>query len=836
MFCGLFSVSLHLAFRKMYRICIFLICIQLQVSLHAQDNNAGTKKIAGTITGNLIDGSSGKALAFASIQLKHIADSNLIFSLVVDKNGSFEFKKLPLGYYRLTIRSMGFNTTTIDSILLYKEKVEINLGDILCQYASSSLNEVIVYSEKPLIENKEGKVIFNVSESPLSNGSNASDMLKTLPLMNVNSDGTLLLRGKEPLILMDKKPINLSGQQLADLLESLPANVVEKVEIMTNPPPEYATYPGGVINIITKKGRVGIYERISVNSGTRGEAGISGNFNYRSSQLNLTSSVGVGQATSRGSSYSRRQNIYKDSINYFFTNSSFLNKNSFPNARVQLDYDFSKKSNASFVYQGNLNYFNNNSAIFTSNRDSIQNIYKASNRSNEYDGNGYSHGFSGSWQWKGKNPVEKIQVFSGYNFSKNNNDRDFYQQFLYGNFIPTGLDSTQVQITDNFVNSFYVFGNYNRPLNDTGTTFLTMGGSYTANSFHNILSTSYLRKSDSVFISNQLLSNNFYFRQSIFTARLALVFSLPRQWRIIAGAQTENTVSEFEFIKGNSANANNKYWRLLPNITLSKIFSKKLSMSWVFRETIRRPGIQELNPNIDYSDPFNIRFGNPTILPALTDNLEYNVSIVTKKISVNAHLGYNRVNNVFTSLRTLIDSGKTQTTYQNISDQEEFQGSFWTGITVTKKFRLNISGGYTYNKFGDREKLLYRYIDGGSFYATLNYTYSPDHLTVIEANNRYSSYANPQGRARSNINMSISIQRKFFEKRMVVAFAAIDPFGLHVYNGFTYGPNFNIESHSESNTQNFRVSLSYQISRTMIKSKLDAKQKQDALDKVSNKK
>jgi hypothetical protein len=106
---------------------------------------------------------------------------------------------------------------------------------------------------------------------------------------------------------------------------------------------------------------------------------------------------------------------------------------------------------------------------------------------------------------------------------------------------------------------------------------------------------------------------------------------------------------------------------------------------------------------------------------------------------------------------------------------------------------------------------------------------------VIEASNRYSSYANPQGKSRSNINMSISIQRKFLQKRLVVALAAIDPFGLQVYNGYTYGTNFNIESHSESNTQNFRISVSYQISKTMIKSKLDAKQKQEALDKLSKK-
>ena len=818
----------------MYKFFVFVFIIVIQYPLQAQVNNK-PKVLMGSVIGNVLDSKSGKALALASIRLVGMSDSSKTYSLVSDKNGSFDFEKTGFGYYRLTIGVIGFAKTSIDSIHVYIDRFDINIGDIKLNEAASSLNEVIVYAEKPLIENKDGKVIYNVAESPLSNGSNATDMLKNLPLMSANPDGTLMLRGKEPLILMDEKPVNLTGQQLSDLLESLPANVVEKVEIMTTPPPEYATYPGGVINIITKKGRVGFYERISVSGGTKGEAAVSGSFNYRSSKLNISSSLGTGTGESRGNSYSHRQNIYADSINYFYSEASFRNRNQHPNARLQTDYEFNKRNSASFVYQGNLNFFNNSSNTLYTNRDSLRNVYRASSRSNQYEGNGYSHSFSASYQWKGKKPVEKLQIYSGLSFSKNNNDRDFYQQFLQSNFLPSGLDSTQIQLTDNFIHSFYFNTNYNKPLNDTGTIYITTGTSFSSNTYHNILSTSFLRKIDRIFIGNDLLSNNFYFHQAIFTARAAIVVGLPFQWRLIAGAQTEYTMSDFQFIKGNAPDANNAYWRLLPNITLRKEFSRELNVSWVFRETIRRPGITELNPSIDYSDPYNIRFGNPYIQPALTDNYDFNISYIQKKFNVNANLGYNRVKNVFSSIRTLVDSGKTQITYQNISDQEELQSSIWTGITVTRKFKVNISAGYNYNIYSEKVKLLYRYINGGTFYTTFNYSYAPDNLTVIEANNRYTSYANPQGRGRSNINMSISVQRKFLNKRLQIGLSAIDPFGLQQYNGFTYGPNFNIESHSESNTQNFRISISYQLSKVMVKSNLNDKQRKDALDKLIQK-
>ncbi len=801
----------------------------------AQSQDAKLRnKVVGSLIGNVVDNGSGKPVPAATVSLFRIDMAAEAVSQLSDKNGGFDFEKLAPGYYRLQVDMVGFAKMRIDSIHIYTERTDINLGDIKLNSTTAALNDVVVYSEKPLVENKDGKVIYNVAESALSNGSNASEMLRNLPLMSANPDGTLMLRGKEPLILMDEKPVNLNGQQLTDLLESLPANVVEKVEVMQNPPPEYATYPGGVINIITRKGRIGIYQRISVSGGTRGEAAVSGNFNYRSSKLNISSSAGYGVGESIGNSWSHRQNIYRDSTNYFYSESRYNNFSRHPNARFQADYDFTKKSTLSFVYQGNLNFFNNESNVLYNNRDSALNVYKASSRANAYDGTGYSHGFSSSYQWKGKNPVEKLQVYSGISFSKNLNDRDFYQQYLQTDFLPTGLDSTQLQITDNYITSFYVNLNYNKPLNDTGTIYLSTGSSYASNSYHNILNTSFLRKTDRIFVGNDLLSNNFYFRQGIYAVRAALVISLSEQVKLILGAQAEHTQTDFQFIKGNAPDANNAYWRLLPNFTLRKEFDKQFNMSFVFRETIRRPGITELNPSIDYSDPYNIRFGNPYIQPSLTDNYDLNFSYAERNFNINANLGYNRVKNVFNSIRTLADSGKTQTTYQNISDQEEYQASIWSGITLAKKLRINVSGGYNYNKYSDREKQLYRYVDGGTIYATLNYSYSPDNLTMIEANNRYTSYAGPQGRSRSNVNMSLSVQRKFFNKRFVVALAAIDPLGLQKYHGYTYGTNFMIESNSVSNTRNFRLSLSYQLSKVKIRSNLNDKQKQDALDKLKH--
>ena len=104
--------------------------------------------------------------------------------------------------------------------------------------AENGLQEVVVTSDKPLVEEKDGKIIYSVGESAMNNGSNAGEMLRNMPMLNAQADGSIMLMGRVPLILMDEKPLNVSGQQLADLLESLPASVIEKVEVMQRPPPE----------------------------------------------------------------------------------------------------------------------------------------------------------------------------------------------------------------------------------------------------------------------------------------------------------------------------------------------------------------------------------------------------------------------------------------------------------------------------------------------------------------------------------------------------------------------------------------------------------------------
>ena len=319
--------------------------------------NAQVKNEVGIIQGNVLEVETGKALAEATVTLRKMGDSLSVKKMLTDKNGNFEFDNLSVGFYQLAITNIGFSGTTIDSINVRAERSDFNLSDIKLSRSSALLQEVIIYAEKPLIENKDGKITYNVGESALSSGSSTAEILKNMPLISNDPEGKILMKGKEPKILIDDKPTDLNTQQLADLLESLPGSSIERIELMSNPPPQYASEAGGVINIVTKKGKVGVVGRVTVSAGSRGEGKIGANISYRHKKFTLNANAGFAINNFTGDNYSRRENYYKDSTNYFHTDGNFVTKNIRPNLRVQGDYDVNKNHSFNAVFQSNFNLF-----------------------------------------------------------------------------------------------------------------------------------------------------------------------------------------------------------------------------------------------------------------------------------------------------------------------------------------------------------------------------------------------------------------------------------------------------------------------------------------------
>jgi len=765
----------------------------------------------GIVIGNVMD-STKKALQNATVELIHFTDSLENKTTITDKNGYFSFTNIPFGYYRLRFSYVGFQTLALDSIFFRQERFDFNLNDIVLRTKTSAenLQEVVIYAEKPLVQSKEGNITFNAGESALSAGSNASELLQNVPLVTKDPTGKILVRGKEPKILIDDKPVELNLQQLQDLLESMPGSSIEKIEVMTNPPPQYANEQGGVINIVTKKGRVGISGRLTMYGGSRGETGLNGSFTYRKKGLAININAGAGYNRFEGNGYSSRQNIYTDSTNYFKTQSQYINKGWRPNFRANIDYDISKSQSLNFVVNYNQNDYNNKSLTEYININRFNEIYKLSDRTIRSDGNNYSPNLNLTYSLKDKSGAS-LKIISGMSFSSTLGNRGFYQQFFNPDHSPNGVDSTQRQLTDTKIYGYTIRVNYDKPLANK-KIFLSLGTFYNRSNNHVLVDASYLKKPDAIMVKMDLLSNDFLFHQSITNLRASVKQILAENFSITAGLAAEITGIWFELLK-EGRNVRNNYWTFLPFGNINKSWKDKLNLTFSYRRTIRRPGIVELNPTIDFSDPYNTRFGNEKLEASTSHNFDLVLGKTKPLFYTNLGFGYNIVENIFSQVRTLLPDGKTQITWENISGRKEYEISTWNGYSISKKLKTNLSASYTYSTYSDFDHTVRHFRDGGSFTSNLNATFIPKDIWNITTSVTLNRFASPQGYAKWSTGMNLGIQRKFLNKRFIITLNFIDPFAQQKNRSFTFGSNFNLESFSTTQTRNFRLTLSYNFTK-----------------------
>lgn len=795
---------------RLRKVVLILMLIAGCLRLQAQ------QAAPGVIAGNVLD-EKGKAVKDATIELVPLADSLKKKAMMADKDGSFNFSNISYGYYRIRISFVGFKPLVIDSINVRAERFDFSLNDLSLKQADDALEEVVVYAEKPLIQSKDGNITFNAAESPLSAGSTATELLKNVPLVTTDADGKVLLKGKEPKILIDDKPVELSQRQLQDMLESMSGSMIERIEVMTNPPPQYANEQGGVINIVTRKGKVGISGRVSVSGGTRGEGNLSGNFSYRKQGLAINFSAGAGLNSFQSNGYSYRQNLYADSTNQFNTTSASRNRSVRPNARLSIDYDLDKRNAFNLVLQVNENIARNRSNNEYTNINRFDDIYRLSQRSIRSQGHNINPNLSFTYTHKGKKPGEVFRVIGVLNYGYSQNDRYFFQEFLNSDHTPTGNDSTQQQLNDTWNNGYNLRMSYDKMLGNK-KTFLSTGAVYNVSNSHILLNSSFLQKATNTMVKSELLSNDFRFRQSISNMRFSVKQIFSEGFSATLGLNAEQTEVKFDLYKVKDGVFNN-YWSWLPFANINRTWKDKLNLSLAYRRTIRRPGIWEMNPSIDYGDPYNLRFGNPYLRPSMAHTFDLVAGKTKPKFYVNFGVGYNIIEDIYSQLRSLLPDGKTQITWENINNRTEYEASTWSGYTISRKLRINFSASYTYNQYGLRERTVQKYRNGGSFTSNLNSSFTPRDIWNLTNSFTFNRFANPQGTVRSNVSMNLGIQRKWLNKQLITTINFIDPFTQQKNRSFTYAPNFNVETYNSTQTRNVRLTIAYNFNNAPKKKK-----------------
>jgi outer membrane receptor protein involved in Fe transport len=320
----------------------------------------------------------------------------------------------------------------------------------------------------------------------------------------------------------------------------------------------------------------------------------------------------------------------------------------------------------------------------------------------------------------------------------------------------------------------------------------------------------YLKMPEGQLADLPALDQDFDFRQNIQQYRASVKHLFTERFSLLTGILYEHTLIRFKLIKEGLIREN-QYGNWLPFVTLNRSWNEKYNLTLSYKQTIRRPGLGELNPTIDFSDPYNTRFGNPELSPSVAHNFDLVGGWNRSGRFLNIGLGYNIVEDVFSQVRTLKEAGRTELTWENISDRKEWEASMWSGWTFFKKWKLNASTSYTYNLYGVFDRTVRRFRNGGSFTSTLGTSYLPTDRLTFTGQFNLNRFATPQGFARWNMSLNLGSQVKLLKKRMTISLNAIDPVTDQRRYTFTYGPNFSLENFSRTRTRNYRLSLAWLI-------------------------
>lgn len=302
---------------------VFCLSILVNASLYSQPKQTEITDVFNNvakeveISGKVIDKDTKEPLVYATVAFFSRAENKIITGGITDDNGNFNIK-VKSGTYDISIEYISFKTQTIENKNVSADE---NLGTIALELDFASLGEVEIIAERTTVEIKLDKKIYNVGKDLTVSGGNVSDVLDNVPSVSVDAEGNVALRGNDNVrILINGKPSGLVGLNSTEALKQLPAESIERVEVITSPSARYeAEGTAGILNIILRRSKLlGLNGAITANVGNPDAAGISGNINYRTGNVNIFNTTSYRYRESEG--------IWNNDVKYNDINTPDLNE------------------------------------------------------------------------------------------------------------------------------------------------------------------------------------------------------------------------------------------------------------------------------------------------------------------------------------------------------------------------------------------------------------------------------------------------------------------------------------------------------------------------------
>ncbi len=631
--------------KKLVLLSLFLLSLALRAQFpgggNPKDMAKAMKDIKGRVYGKLIDAKTQKPVEFASVMVLWYNKDSILGGALTKENGEFNIENLPpMGGFRFRATQIGYKNFEQKIYIQIPNKLEQDLGDIQLQLDEKLLNEVEVTAQKNTVEISIDKRSYNVDKDMSVKGGTAVDVMKNVPGVTVDADGNAQLRNQTPTIFVDGRPTNLTLQQI-------PADQIERVEVITNPSVKYdASASGGILNVIMKKNLKPGYNGMAMAYiGTGDRYGGMVNLNVKEGKWNVSTMYSYNQAINNTKGYTHRTQLDSGAVlGYFNQDNNTRMMNVFNFGRIGIDYSINNRNTISLNGMIVAGQFNTTDKQTFDVQDAGKTSLLFGDRINKQ--NAAFQNYMGQLQYKKTFPKagKEITADANYNHTNSNNGYLFstYSQPDSLNIANQYQKNVGLSQADQFVFQL----DYVNPYNEVRK--LEMGlKSYYKNSLSEN-NTSRATVTEDFYTRDTNMSNRYIIDDMINAAYVNYNDKLFAGINYQAGLRFEQS-----YYKGNITDKDKSFSYqypsggsdLLKSIFPGIYFSKKTknNQEWQlnFSRKIQRPNFFQLMPFVMFADKQNYRIGNPQLKPEFRNIAELNYNKIYSKGSFLAS-GYYR--------------------------------------------------------------------------------------------------------------------------------------------------------------------------------------------------
>ncbi len=799
-----------------------LILVAFIHSIFSFSLTAQTKPNA-SISGKVFDKATNQALEYATVTVINEQSGKVINGSVADAKGVFLISNLPFDTYKVNINYIGYEQITLDNITVTSDKRSARLGTILLNPSTHSLQGVEITGDKPIVESKIDKIVYNVSNDITSQGGAAIDVLKKVPQVTVDVDGNVELQGNSNIrFLIDGKPSSVFGNSLADALASIPASQIKSIEAITSPGAKYDSQgTGGIINIILIDNKMeGANGNFNLTAGSRLENG-SVNLNVRHKNFGINAFFS-GNAALKSKTPTSQDRYGTDTIAKTITRmqqnsiSDFV-RNGFRSG-IGLDWDITKSD----IVTGSVGYnqFGNTVQGITNQEESVMD-YSSNQLSDIFtvrnsDSHMKIHSLDWNLDYKKKFKKEGQELDILYNASNGIPNSNYVQsQYYVGQSVPFAGSASTNPGTDNETE---ISADYTQPVSESFQ--IETGAKMSYQNLKSIANVSVYSPLSNEYINDTFQSYHLNYAMKVYAGYLSANLKLFNYLNIKAGTRYEYTDVKIDFPNTNIPS----YGTLVPSVTFSHDMSKNQSVKLSYSKRIERPEYRELNPFINLSDPYNISTGNPLLKPEIGNNFELGYASSFKK-GGNIYLGlFERINSHdvkdFTTFYPNYQIGDS--IYHNVSvtSRQNLGEEYNSGITVSGSYpvtsKLNLRGNLMISHRYQVTHLPTGNISTGlRTRVNLNATYDLPKDLVIEFFGFYNAASrNIQGKSPQFFIYNFAFRKLFWDKKASIGFTATNPFSKYIKQVTTIATNsYTSTSVRQLQLRSFGISFMYKFGK-----------------------